>query len=113
MLYELRVYEIAPNKMPAIINRFANITLEYFKKHGIKPVLFLEPVLGVSNQLTYLVQWESLAQREKCWDAFSSDPGWQAARAETEKDGPIVLRFTNTILREVPVLAAKLKEMQG
>ncbi len=111
MLYELRVYEIAPGRMPAIINRFANITLELFKKHGIKPLLFLEPVLGVSNQLTYLVQWNSLAEREKCWDAFAGDPEWIAARNETEKDGPIVLRFTNTIHREVPSIMAKLKGM--
>ncbi|MHB0870175.1 MAG: NIPSNAP family protein [Chloroflexota bacterium] len=113
MLYELRVYEIAPGRMPAIVNRFANITLEFFKKHGVKPVLFLEPVLGVSNQLTYLLQWESLAERESCWDAFQSDPGWIAARAETEKDGAIVLRFTNTLLRESPSIMAKVKEMQS
>ena len=111
MLYELRVYEIAPNRMKAIVDRFTNITLDYFKKHGIRPVLFLEPVLGVSNQLTYLLEWSSLAEREKCWNAFSSDPGWQAAREETEKDGVIVLRFTNTMLREVPSIMAKLKEL--
>ncbi len=113
MLYELRVYEIAPGKMPAIISRFANVTLDLFKKHGIKPVLFLEPVLGVSNQLTYLLQWESLGERETRWNAFASDPEWIAARAETEKAGPIVLRFTNTMLQDVSILSAKIREMQG
>ncbi len=113
MLYELRVYEIAPGRMPAIIDRFHDITLDYFKKHGIKAVTFLEPVVGTSNQLVYLLQWNSLAERERCWDAFATDPGWVAARNETEKDGPIVLRLTNTIFREVSSLAAKIKEMQG
>jgi len=111
MLYELRIYEIAPNKMPAIVNRFVNTTLEYFKKHDIKPVLFLEPVVGVSNQLTYLVKWDSLAQREKCWNEFQSDPGWQAARVESERDGAIVVRFTNSIQKEVPAIAGKMKEL--
>jgi hypothetical protein len=111
MLYELRVYEVVPGRMPAVVNRFANITLELFKKHGIKPVLFLEPVLGINNQLTYLLRWNSLAEREERWDAFASDPEWIAARNETEKDGPIVARVTNTIHREIPSLMAKLKEM--
>lgn len=111
MLYELRVYDIAPNRMPAIVNRFVNTTLELFKKHDIKPVLFLEPVIGISNQLTYLVEWESLAQREKCWNAFQSDPVWQAARAESEKDGPIAVRVNNAILNEVPAIAMKMKEL--
>lgn len=110
MLYELRIYEIVPGRMPAIINRFKNITLELFKKHGIRAVTFLEPVVGTSNQLIYLVEWSSLAEREQRWDTFASDPEWIAARAETEKDGPIVVRVTNSILREVPSLMAKLKD---
>jgi hypothetical protein len=111
MLYELRIYDIAPNRMPAIVNRFVNTTLALFKKHEIKPVLFLEPVIGVSNQLTYLLEWESLEQRERRWDAFTGDPVWQAARAESEKDGPIAVRVNNSILKEVPAIAAKMKDL--
>lgn len=110
MLYELRIYEIAPGRMKAIVDRFVNISLGYFKKHGFKPVLFTAPVIGVSNQLIYLLEWESLTERESCWDAFSSDPGWLAARAESEKEGPIVLRITNSILREVPSIMSVVRE---
>ena len=113
MLYELRIYEIAPGRMKAIVDRFANITLGFFKKHGIKPVLFWEPVIGTSNQLIYLLEWDSLAERERCWDAFMNDPEWLAARAETEREGPIVLRYTNSILREVPSIMTKVRELQG
>lgn len=113
MLYELRVYDIAPGRMPAIVNRFANLTMGYFRKHGIRPVLFLEPVLGTSNQLIYLLEWNSLAEREQRWEAFASDPEWVAARNETEKDGPFVLRITNTILRESPAIMAKVREIRG
>lgn len=109
MLYELRVYDILPGKMGAITDRFANITLGYFRKHGFRPLLFAEPVIGTSHQLTYLLQWESLAERERCWDAFSADPGWLAARAETERAGPIVRRFTSSILRDVPSITERLR----
>ncbi len=99
MVYELRVYDIVPGRMPAINNRFANITLDIFQKHGIKVIGFWEDLIGTSNRLTYLIQWESLAHREKAWNAFVSDPDWLAARAKTEADGPIVAKVTNTIMR--------------
>jgi hypothetical protein len=52
-----------------------------------------------SEQLTYLLAWESLAEREQKWGAFVSDPEWLAVKAETEKDGPIVADVANSILQ--------------
>jgi hypothetical protein len=53
-----------------------------------------------SNQeLTYLLAWESMAEREIKWNAFATDPAWLSARAETEKDGQIVDNITNQFLQ--------------
>ena len=91
MIYELRVYRCVPGKLPALNNRLANITLKIWERHGIKQAGFFTTLIGESNQeLTYLLQWESMADREKKWNAFQADPEWIAKRAETEKDGPIV-----------------------
>ena len=91
MIYELRVYKCIPGRLPALMNRFANITLKLWEKHGIKQAGFWTTLIGESNQeLTYFLAWESLADREKKWAAFQSDPAWISARAETEKDGAIV-----------------------
>ena len=91
MIYELRVYRCVPGKLPELNNRFANITLKIWERHGIKQAGFFTTLIGESNQeLTYLLQWESMADREKKWNAFQADPEWIAKRAETEKDGPIV-----------------------
>ena len=99
MIYELRVYKCVPGRLPALINRFANITLKLWDKHGIKQAGFFTTVIGESNQeLTYFLQWESLADREKKWNAFQADPEWLAKRAETEKDGPIVANVANQLL---------------
>ena len=76
MLYELRIYEIAPGRMKAASDRIANHAAHYLKKNGIKAVMYWEPLIGTSNQLVYLVERESLAQREEQWDAFVNDPGW-------------------------------------
>jgi hypothetical protein len=99
MIYELRVYKCIPGRLPALMNRFANITLKLWEKHGIKQAGFWTTLVGDSNQeLYYLLAWESLADREKKWAAFQADSEWQAKRAETEKDGPIVANVANQLL---------------
>jgi hypothetical protein len=49
-----------------------------------------------------MLQWESLADREKKWNAFGADPEWHAARAKTEEAGPIVANVKNFILGPTP-----------
>ena len=99
MIYELRIYRCVPGKLPALNNRFANITLKIWERHGIKQAGFFTTLIGESNQeLTYLLQWESMADREKKWNAFQADPEWIAKRAETEKDGPIVANVAVQLL---------------
>jgi len=74
--------------LPALLNRFANITLKIWERHGIKQAGFFTTVIDESNQaLTYFLAWESLADRETKWNAFQADPEWHNKRAETEKDG--------------------------
>ncbi len=102
MYYELRIYEIVPGRMKAAVDRIANHAPEYWKKYGMRPLLYAEPIIGQSNQLICLFEWESLAEREAKWDPFVVDPGWLAAKAESEKDGQIVVKAANMILREIP-----------
>ena len=100
MIYELRVYRCLPNRLPALLKRFQSKTLPIWEKHGIRQAGFWTTMIGESNQeLTYLLAWESLAERERKWAAFISDPEWVAARDESEKDGPIVATFANSILQ--------------
>ncbi len=107
-LYELRVYYCLPGRLPALLKRFETITLKLWDKHGIKQAGFWTVAVGDSNQaLYYLVQWDSLADREKKWAAFQADPEWQAKRAETEKDGPIVAKVVNSILQPTAFSSVK------
>ena len=108
MIYELRVYHCMPGRLPALLNRFEKITLGLWEKHGIRQAGFWTVAIGESNQdLYYLLQWESLAEREKKWGAFQSDPNWLSARAETEKDGPIIASFSNSILQPTAFSSVK------
>jgi NIPSNAP len=100
MIYELRVYRCLPNRLPALLKRFETKTLKLWEKHGIRQAGFWTTTIGESNhELTYLLAWESLAEREKKWGAFIADPDWIAARDESEKDGPIVQTIANSILQ--------------
>jgi NIPSNAP len=108
MLYELRVYECVPGRLPDLLKRFDTITLKLWEKHGIKQAGFFTTLVGESNQeLTYLLAWESLADREKKWNAFMADPDWINARAASEKDGPILANATNQILQPTAFSAVK------
>jgi NIPSNAP protein len=108
MIYETRVYRCLPGRLPALLNRFENVTLKLWEKHGIKQAGFFTTLVGESNQdLTYLLAWESLADRDKKWAAFQSDPEWIAARAKTEESGQIVATIENQLL--VPTKFSSLK----
>ena len=99
MIMEMRVYRCLPGRLPALMKRFDTLTLKIWEKHGIKQAGFFTTLIGTSNQeLTYFLAWESLADREKKWAAFQSDQEWIAKRAETEKDGQIVLTIVNQLL---------------
>jgi len=99
MLVEMRVYHCLPGRLPALMKRFRNPVLELLKKHGFKPIGFFTTMIGESQQeLTYLLSWESLAERERCWAAYLADPEWIAARDESEKDGFILDNTSNQIL---------------
>jgi len=83
-------------------------TFKIGEMQGIKQAGFWTTVIGESNQtLYYFVVWESLAEREKKWNAFGADPEWHKARAETEKNGAIVANVKNFILAPTAFSAVK------
>ena len=99
MIHELRVYTASPGRLPNLLARFEDHTLSIWKKHGIVPVGFWTTLIGrSSSELTYLLAWDSLADRESKWGAFLSDPEWIRVRDESEKDAPIVVSIRNQIL---------------
>jgi len=98
MLYELREYDVTPGRLPALHDRFVDIGLRYFEKHGIEAVAFWTDLVGTSNRLTYVVRYEDMAHRERAWGAFTSDPVRLMEFAETEKDGPLVTQARNRFL---------------
>jgi hypothetical protein len=78
MLYELRIYQAVPGQMPRLLARFRDQTVPIWEKHGIHPIGFWTTLIGESsNELTYILLWASLADRETKWTAFQNDLAWQ------------------------------------
>lgn len=108
MIYELRIYRCVPMRLPALIKRFDTVTLKLWEKHGIRQAGFWTTLVGESNHdLTYMLAWESLAEREKKWNAFMADPEWIAKRAESEKDGAIVQNISSQFLQPTSFSSVK------
>tara|TARA_B110000090_G_scaffold131959_1_gene145313 strand:- start:8 stop:334 length:327 start_codon:yes stop_codon:yes gene_type:complete len=108
MFHELRVYHTASGKLPELLNRFETITLKIWERHGIRQAGFWTVAIGENNHdLIYLVEWESLAEREEKWNAFQVDPEWLEKRAVTEKNGPLVTTITNSILQPTSFSSVK------
>ena len=92
-LYELRIYH-APTEWQfrALHDRMVGPVAKLFKVHGIEPLFYSTTRVGPNMpNITYLIPWDSLAAREKAWDAFGADPDWVKARKDSiDKSGQMI-----------------------
>lgn len=108
MIYELRVYTTIPGRLPNLLARFQNHTLRIWERHGIKQVGFWTTVVGPnSNDLTYMLAWESMSDRETKWNAFMADEEWVKAKTESEQDGAINQNVYSSFLAPTAFSAIK------
>ena len=100
-LFELRIYEsqsaaarVKKGKM------FNDAEIGVFERIGMRPVFIGESIIGPRQpNITYMLSFDSLADREKLWSAFSSDPEWKKISAAPElKDAKIVANISNFML---------------
>ena len=93
------MYDTFPGKLPALLKRFLNGEMRLFEKHGMKIVGFWTNLVGgESGVLYYMVGYKDLAERERCWNGFMSDPDWKKLRDESEREGLLVNKVRNMLL---------------
>ena len=99
MLYELRKYDVAPGKRPALLDRFGSFTVHKWKDYGFRLIGFWTPdVGGLNNQVIYIWGWESFEERMEKFSAWRADPERARKWAETERDGALVRRVHNLLM---------------
>src|SRR3989442_13626502 len=100
MLYELRRYDVAASKLPALVDRFGSFTVQKWKEYGIRLVGFWTPLVREkSNQVVYIWAWESYEERVKKLAPWRADPERAKKWAETRKDGPLGSRVYNRCMK--------------
>jgi len=103
-IFELRIYEShgikAAKKKIEMFNEGGEIAI--FKKTGLQPVFFGETIIGpMMPNLTYMLVFDDMADRDKKWPVFGGDAEWKKLRANPAyKD--TVSNITDIILRPMP-----------
>ncbi len=100
-IFELRTYEShgikAGKKKVEMFNEGGEIAI--FKKTGLNPVFFGETIIGpMMPNLTYMLCFDDLADRDKRWGVFGGSDGWKKLRSDPQyKD--TVSSITDIILQ--------------
>lgn len=103
-IYELRIYEshslVAAKKKVQMFNEGGEIAI--FRKTGLTPVFFGETLVGPDMpNLTYMLVFEDMAERDRSWDTFRNDPDWKTLSADPYY-ADTVSNITDIILRPTP-----------
>lgn len=99
-VFEMRTYYAHPGKMKALHARFRDHTCKLFEKHGITLIGFWSPIDKDKSEevMVYILAYPSKEAADKAWKEFREDPEWIKAKADSEKDGPLVKKADSVFL---------------
>jgi hypothetical protein len=91
---EIRTYTAQPGRLGALVRRMGHGENSIFAKVGMPPVGFFVATEAPKSENTfvYILAHDSREAAKASWDKFRDDPDWQALRASSEADGPIVAK---------------------
>ncbi len=100
-ILEVRIYEshnyLKGQKKIDMFNNAGEIQI--FRDTGLTPVFFGETLFGsLMPNLTYMVAFKDMDDRNKSWNNFGSSPGWAAIK-DLEEYKETVSNITDIILR--------------
>ena len=101
-VFELRRYESHSEKASATkIGLFNQAEIAIFAKHEMHAVFYSQALVGPRlPNLTYMLAFDDLRDRDTKWSAFGSDPEFRALVAKPElSDAAIVSSISNVFLR--------------
>jgi hypothetical protein len=109
-VFELRTYE--SNNSSTLMRKvkmFEDGEAAIFRKVGMKTVFFGTTLIGRNQpNLTYMVGFDDLAHREKCWRDFGNDAEWKKLRATPGlSDAEVVSNIGMIFLRPLPFSAIR------
>jgi len=99
-VFELRTYTCNEGKLPDLLARFRNHTMQIFEKHGMTNIAYWVPQDSPDHDVTliYVVAHASREAAKKNWADFSSDPEWQKVQKDSEANGKIVNKVVSVFM---------------
>jgi hypothetical protein len=93
MIYELRLYSVAPGRMADVHERFNTHLPALFQRHGVECVGRWSALAGPdAPRFVYLLAYRDYAHREAVWAGFYQDADWWRIRADTNAGHEMVER---------------------
>lgn len=98
--FELRIYHSPTERQLRLVHeRFAGPEIKIFHRSGVHPLFYADTIIGRElPNITYLIPFATLADREKAWDAFGADPEWVKARADSVAKGGQIVNYNDLSL---------------
>ena len=104
-VFELRIYESPSDSAHRRkVEMFNKGEFEIFQQAGFWQVFYGDTLIGPRMpNLTYLIGFAGLAERNKMWNAFGSSPAWKKLSSDARYSyEEIVSSITNVILSPTP-----------
>ena len=104
MIYEGREYVPVPGRMGAVVDMFRSVVIPLFRRHemDITQVGFTTIGDHSFNELVYTMRFADLAELERKWGAFLTDPHWVSALTAREESGPLYQAIRRRIVDSAP-----------
>ncbi|SFB45468.1 NIPSNAP protein [Cohnella sp. OV330] len=99
-LYEMRVYDVSPGKMEAIMQRFDRHVVALFEKHGMTIKHFWLDSDDANNRLYYVVEHPDMVTRNENYARFRADPEWIEAKRLSELEGPLTQKQESIFMKK-------------
>jgi hypothetical protein len=100
MIYELRTYTLLPGKKEAVVAAHEKV-YPIYQRNGIKIIGFWTTVIGRAETFYYMLEYESLADRDAKRAKFFQDPELKKLMEQSAAE-PTIQFQDNTILQPTP-----------
>lgn len=101
-IYQLRIYEVSPEKRIPFHKRFKENALRIMKRYEFEPVALWESKSVLNFEFIYILRWPDLETMDRQWKLFLADPEWiEIKRKMAEEIGEPVQSVTSRLLDAV------------
>jgi len=110
MLYEVRVYAIAPGRSADIARRMLADVPPLFAAHGLRACAHWHVIAGPGlPAFVYVLHWRDAAERDAAWARFYADARWWDIRARTNAGSELVEHYGLWLMKPFEECGAPLQ----